>query len=86
MYKHRCPFPVSQENKHGDKKNAVLLQSCCFKQKPYNVFAGLSMGRIFLSHPIPSHSNLCLSHPISSHPMGFPFEYNSIKIIKFMKI
>jgi len=38
--------------------------------------------------PNPSHSNLCLSHP-----MRFPLcyyninmEYNSIKIIKFMKV
>jgi len=37
---------------------------------------------------VPYHSNLCLSHP-----MGFPLhhyninmEYNSIKIIKFMKV
>jgi len=43
------------------------------------------MGHIYLSH---SNSNLCLSHP-----MGFPLhyyninmEYNSIKIIKFMKV
>ena len=34
--------------------------------------------------PIPSHSKLCL--PIPSHPMGFPSEYSSIKIIKFIKI
>jgi len=46
------------------------------------------MGHIYLSVPFPSHSNLRLSHP-----MGFPLhyyninmEYNSIKIIKFMKV
>ena len=44
-------------------------------------YPGLSMGHFFLSHPIPSHSNSCLSHP-----MGFPSKYNSIKVIKFIKI
>ena len=45
----------------------------------------LSIEHTYMSH---SHSNLCLSHP-----MGFPLsyyniniEYNSIKIIKFMKV
>jgi len=42
----------------------------------------------YLSVPFPSHIHLCLSHP-----MGFPLhyyninmEYNTIKIIKFMKV
>jgi len=51
------------------------LQGC-----PWDIF--------FCPIPFPPHSNLCLSHP-----MGFPLhsddinmEYNSIEIIKFMKV
>ena len=36
--------------------------------------------------PIPSHSTANYAYPIPSHPMGFPSEYSSIKIIKFIKI
>ena len=35
---------------------------------------------------VPSHLIPPKFMPIQSHPMGFPLEYNSIKIIKFMKI
>jgi len=41
----------------------------------------------YLSVPFPSHSNLCLSHPMEFplHYYNINREYNSIKIIKFMK-
>ena len=35
---------------------------------------------------VPSYPTAIYAYPIPSHPMGFPLEYNSIKIIKFMKI
>ena len=49
------------------------------------VLPGLSMGHIFLFHPIPSHGNLCLFHPI---PQDFHhninMKYSLIKIIKLL--
>jgi len=38
--------------------------------------------------PVPSHSNLCPSHPMGfpSHYYNINMEYNSIKIIRFLKV
>ena len=42
----------------------------------------------YLSVPFPSHSNLCLSHPVRFplHYYNIDMEYNTIKIIIFMKV
>ena len=63
--------------KIGDGTVVVNIQI----QKDDVVSARLSMGHIFLSHPISFHSSWCLSHH-----MGFPSKYHAIKGNKFLKI
>jgi len=53
----------------------------------FTSYTGLSMAHIYLSHSHPI-AILCLSHPTEFplHYYNINMEYNSIKLIKFMKV